>query len=103
MRISDWSSDVCSSDLLHDRPNLLPLAQARRTRPSSGAEPRIYPVASRPRAGSARPGAAYPPALWIIARALLFAARRRGDRPPAPAVRLRNAHLRSVRERKGGV
>src|SRR3546814_10648525 len=38
MRISDWSSDVCSSDLLHDVASVLLLAPARsRRRPCARA------------------------------------------------------------------
>ena len=63
----------------------------RRTRALSGAGPR--PAAER---RALDPSAPHPAALRIVARTLLFAARRRGDGAAAPAVRLRNAHLRSV-------
>src|SRR3546814_5631847 len=51
MRISDWSSDVCSSDLLADRLLLRPAAGAR----DAGDRDRDVGVAVRQRARGHRP------------------------------------------------
>src|SRR3546814_609823 len=71
--------------------------RARRSRPSPGTQPPISPRAARSRSRAAQSRAAHPATLRLFARTLLFAARRRGDGTPAPALRLRDAHLRPLR------
>src|SRR3546814_5391530 len=61
MRISDWSSDVCSSDLGWPPPRRLPISSAGRTRRRSGtwsfglATPCVHRC--RPTCGASRPAA----------------------------------------------
>src|SRR3546814_14691088 len=84
MRISDWSSDVCSSDLLHHgRARLRAAAPARPDRPGDWPVLRGVPVRHRPAhavrvgAGDPAPAATRRPALAQAASAYL------GPRPAA--------------------
>src|SRR3546814_19781862 len=52
MRISDWSSDVCSSDLRPGRPDS---SRARRAGPSGGSSCPAYPLPDLPEAEADRP------------------------------------------------
>src|SRR3546814_7328189 len=87
MRISDWSSDVCSSDLARTRPRRLGAAAADVSRSRDPGPPNLDPEPSRPRASP--PGGA---------RARTAAARRRagdGQRQLHPRSQIGREHVRT--------